>query len=585
MSSTLDGLRFWRLLLITLVLVLGAVIAARWAVQRAEYQALHEAAVHSDSQLRLYATSLHTLIERYRVMPSVLALDPELREALSAPLTPEIQHRLNLKLERINEATRSSTLEVMNAEGLAVAASNWQLPTSYVGHNYHFRPYFQQAKVTGSGRFYGVGVVSGIPGYFLSRAIQDEQGQFLGVMVVKLEFPELEQSWSQRPDIILVSDERGVVFIANQPGWRYRMLRPLTEQDRQELQAERQYYNQSLVPLAYQDQQILGPGQRWVRIRGPERVGYYLWNTLPLPAEGWNIHLLRPSNGLDSSARMAGVAAAGAWLALGFAALLLVQRRRLAQERQRRRQELEQLVEERTAALRTAQDGLIQAAKLAALGQMSAAMAHELNQPLTAQRMQLASLRLLLDQNRLEDARRILGKLEDLLSRMAALTGHLKTYARQSPRGLREAVDLAAALEHALELLEPRLRGQPVEIRQYLDHPIRVWGDPIRLEQVLVNLIRNGLDAVVGCTSQWLEIRSERQGDRWCLSVTDSGTGIAPEHLAQVFDPFFTTKPVGEGLGLGLAVSCAIAHELGGELTAENTEHGACFRLILPAVV
>lgn len=585
MLTPFDGPRFLRVVVITLVLLLGAVIAARWAVRHAEQQALYEAAAQNDSQLRLYATSLHTLIERYRVMPSLLALDPELREALSAPLTPEIQHRLNLKLERINEATRSSTLEVMNAEGLAVAASNWRLPTSYVGHNYHFRPYFHQARLTGSGRFYGVGVVSGVPGYFLSQAILGEQGQFLGVMVVKLEFPELEQSWSQRSDIILVSDQRDVVFIANQAGWRYRMLRPLSEQDLHDLQAERQYYNQALAPLEYQQQQILKPGQRLARIRGPERVGYYLWNTLPLPAEGWQIHLLRPNNVLDSSVRMAGVAAAGAWLALGFAVLLLVQRARLAQERQRRRQELEQLVEERTAALRTAQDGLIQAAKLAALGQMSAAMAHELNQPLTAQRMQLASLRLLLDQNRLEDARRILGKLEDLLSRMAALTGHLKTYARQSPRGLRESVDLSSVLEHALELLESRLRSQPVEIRQHLDHPMCVWGDPIRLEQVLVNLIRNGLDAVADSAVQWLEIRSLRQGDRWCLSVTDSGTGIAPEHLPQVFDPFFTTKPVGEGLGLGLAVSCAIAHELGGELTAENTEYGACFRLILPAVV
>lgn len=576
--------RALRLTLTSTLLLAGAGLSAHWAGRWADAQALQEAAAQGESELRLYAGSLQALIDRYRVLPSVLALDPELRAALKNPLTPEVQQRLNLKLERINEAAHSSTLEVMNRDGLAIAASNWRSPTSYVGHNYHFRPYFLQARAQGVGRFYAVGVISGVPGYFLSRAIRDEAEAFLGVMVVKLEFPELEKSWSQRPEIILVSDARGIVFIANQAGWRYRMLRSLSAEDLAELQAVRQYHNQPLTPLHYQSLQTLAEGQQLARIDGPAAQTEYLWNALPLPAEGWTLHLLRERRELASSAGMASLAAAGGWLALGFAGLLLLQRWRLSQERQRRRNELEQLVEARTAALRTAQDGLVQAAKLAALGQMSAALAHELNQPLTAQRMHLASLRMLLDQQRLEDARRALGKLDGLLERMAALTGHLKTYARQSPSGLREPLDLAAVVDRALELLEPRLRESDVEISLPMQRPMRVYGDPIRLEQVLVNLLRNGLDAMAGCAEQRLVVSSQRLGDGWCLSVTDSGGGIAPEHLSQVFDPFFTTKPVGEGLGLGLAVSYAIAHELGGLLRVENTGQGACFSLELPAV-
>src|SRR5213079_2251066 len=141
------------------------------------------------------------------------------------------------------------TLELLDRAGLAIGASNWKLPSSYVGHNYGFRPYFTQSKATGVGRFYAVGVTSGIPGYFLANAVRDDAGHFIGAMVVKLEFPDLEHTWAQGDDLLLVSDAKGVVFIANQPGWRYRSLRPLSDQDRSELGSTRQYDKQPLAPL------------------------------------------------------------------------------------------------------------------------------------------------------------------------------------------------------------------------------------------------------------------------------------------------------------------------------------------------
>jgi two-component system, NtrC family, C4-dicarboxylate transport sensor histidine kinase DctB len=254
------------------------------------------------------------------------------------------------------------------------------------------------------------------------------------------------------------------------------------------------------------------------------------------------------------------------WLTLVFLVLFLSQRWRLARLRQRSREELEQLVEERTRALRTAQDGLVQSAKLAALGQMSAALAHEINQPLTAQRMQLATLRLLLDHGRIDDAYQALTPLDDMLTRMAALTGHLKTFARKSPSGLRERLDLATVVDQSLQLLDARLRDEAIGTVLDLTRPAWVRGDAIRLEQVLINLLRNALDAMANKPRKRLEIRLHADQQLWHLSVSDSGGGIAEEHLNNVFDPFFTTKPVGDGLGLGLAVSYAIVHELGGRL-------------------
>ncbi|BBP55164.1 two-component sensor histidine kinase [Pseudomonas sp. St386] len=571
-----------RMLLAIVLILAGAALAAVLAVRHAERAALEEDASRASQQLALYANSLHTLIERYRALPAVLALDPQLRDALKGPLSATQQDALNRKLEKINGAAQSSTLELLDHTGLAVAASNWRLPSSYVGHNYGFRPYFIQTRTQGTGRFYAVGVTSGIPGYFLSSAVTGDNGDFLGAMVVKLEFPELEREWRQGSDTLLVSDARGIIFIANRPGWRYRHLQPLSDSDRAELKATRQYDKQPLQPLAYEPLRRFDDNSRLARVETPDGSAHYLWESLPLTAEGWTLHLLRRPQIAFEDRRNAGLAAAGSWLALVFLLLFLNQRWRLAKLRQRSREELERLVEERTRDLHTAQDGLVQSAKLAALGQMSAALAHEINQPLTAQRMQLATLRLLLDHGRVDDAYKALKPVDDMLTRMAALTGHLKTFARKSPSGLRERLDLAAVVDQALQLLDTRLRDEQISTVLHLTRPAWVRGDAIRLEQVLINLLRNALDAMADQPIKRLEVRLEADEQLWRLTVSDSGTGIAEEHLAQVFDPFFTTKAVGDGLGLGLAVSFAIIHESGGRLTADNHEHGAVFCVTLP---
>ncbi|WP_415761666.1 ATP-binding protein [Pseudomonas sp. CP4] len=574
--------RTLRLSLYTLLIIAGTVVAATLAMRHAERQALEEDAARANQQLGLYANSLHTLIDRYRALPAVLALDPQLRSALTGPVDTAQQAALNLKLEKINGAAQSSTLELLDRTGLAVAASNWRLPSSYVGHNYGFRPYFSQTRTQGTGRFYAVGVTSGIPGYFLSSAVLGDNDEFLGAMVVKLEFPELEREWSQGSDTLLVSDARGIIFIANQPGWRYRALRPLGASDLAEIKTTRQYDKQSLVPLTHLPLRRFDDNSDLRRVEGPDGTADYLWESLPLTTEGWTLHLLRRPQVAFEDLRNAALAAAGVWLALVFLLLFLNQRWRLAKVRQRNREELERLVEERTRDLRTAQEGLVQSAKLAALGQMSAALAHEINQPLTAQRMQLATLRLLLEHGRVDDAYKALKPVDDMLTRMAALTGHLKTFARKSPSGLRERLDLATVVDQSLQLLDARLRDEQVSLVLHLARPAWVRGDAIRLEQVLINLLRNALDAMQGKACKRLEIRLEADEQLWRLSVSDNGGGIAEEHLGQVFDPFFTTKPVGDGLGLGLAVSFAIVHESGGRLSAENGDHGAVFSLTLP---
>lgn len=239
-----------RRLLFTLSIVLGGMLVAMFAAGYfVEQNALREESASVQRQLRLYAQALQQRIDRYRTLPQILTLDPDLRAAVDAPLSADQVERLNRKLERANNVTQSSTLTLINRDGIALAASNWRGARSNVGVDYAFRPYYQQALASGSGSFYGIGLTTGEPGYFLSQAIRDPAGQVQGVVVIKIALAALEREWLQTPDIVLASDAHDVVFLASRPQWRYRMLAPLSERDRRELQATRQYASQRLLPL------------------------------------------------------------------------------------------------------------------------------------------------------------------------------------------------------------------------------------------------------------------------------------------------------------------------------------------------
>jgi two-component system C4-dicarboxylate transport sensor histidine kinase DctB len=570
--------------LLTVVPILAGLLLSVWLGGRyAEQRAWAERSVEARGQLQLYAQSIRTLVERFSSVPEVLALDSDIKSLLRAPQDRQLRHALNLRLERLNAAAGSTVLYLLDARGETLVASNWRDWSSFVGNNYAFRPYFQDALRDEGARYFAVGVTTGIPGYFLSHVVRDDDGTLLGVLVVKLELEELQREWVGQPGVLLVADSYQVVILSNKPAWRFRALQPLDEQARAELVEVRKYAEQALQPLAQQVHRRIDEDAQWARVDGPDGSRDYFWQRLAMPEEGWTLHLLGEPSGLADSVRSYRLAAAGVWMTLAFLLLFLAQRRKNQRLQAGIRERLEREVELRTAELRQAQDGLVHAAKMAALGQMSAALAHEINQPLTALQMQLGSLRLLLDSGRPEAVREGLQRIDGLLQRMAALTGHLKTFARKTPAGLSERLCLGDVLEQALQLLAPRMRSEQVELRTRVDGEAEVLGDAIRLEQVLLNLLHNALDAMADSEARILEVRIARDGDACLLSVEDSGGGIAADALDRVFEPFFTTKPVGQGLGLGLAVSYGIVRELGGSLQAGNGERGALFTLRLPA--
>ncbi len=350
------------------VLSIGAVLVVGAVVQReGTARGLQSSAGQAREQLRLHQDTLNALIERYRVLPSVLVLDPQVRAALAAPAADTaVSAALNRKLALINGAADTSTLTLLDRGGHAIAASNWQSPDSNVGVDYRFRPYFQQAVAEGSGSFYALGVTTAQPGYFLSQAVLANGGEAIGVVVVKLDLSTLEMAWKALPDVVFLSDAYGVIFLAGRDRWRYRDLRPLSPAEQAAIAATRQYGD---LPLEALPITPVGRADAAVPRVRHHATGELLWVSQPVTGPGWTLHLMRPTAPIEAAARIVALAVMAALTVLILAVYALRQRRRMAQLRERSQVELQRLVAQHAEQMRSAQDGLVQAARRADYGE------------------------------------------------------------------------------------------------------------------------------------------------------------------------------------------------------------------------
>lgn len=581
-----------------------------------ERAALAEIRAASGHTLKLTVASLRGELSKFEALPRLLARDSGILTFLSAPPGPGAVVAMNRRLEEVNKLYGASDSYLMDAEGLTLAASNWNQERPFVGKNFAFRPYFQDAIAGRTGRYFALGTTSRRRGYYFAHPVGDPEAP-LGVAVVKVGILPFEAAWAERPEQVMVTDAAGVVFSASDPGWHYKTLAPLDEATLARIDESQQYAGVPVLPLALSEERVLGPDARLVEIAGrqgaPESVGggaprRYLAHSAEMPEAGWTVHILKDTAGLRGRVIGAVAVAAVVLLALALAAGILVQRRAILRERlavQRRvRAELEQRVDQRTTELlaanlrletevaerrsaedklRRTQDELIQAGKLAALGKMSAGISHELNQPLSAIRSFSDNAQVLAERGRYDEVRGNLGQISGLTERMARIITHLKTFARKD-RGERGPVALRPIIDDALALLETQISGAGVTLRyRPPTEGLQVLGGSVRLQQVLLNVIGNALDAVAGGEQPEIEIDVEAGPERVAIAVRDSGPGIAATALPNVFDPFFTTKEVNQGLGLGLSISYGIVESFGGTIRAANRpEGGAVFTIALP---
>lgn len=353
----------WSALALTIA---ASTCAAGWF---AHQRALAQFSLASAEQLQLRALALRSVVDRYRVLPAVLALDPQLRAALDGSTASIDTASLNRKLEQANGATHASTLTLIDRHGIAVAASNWREPSSNVGLDYTFRPYFQLAMEHDYGTFYGIGVSTNVPGYYIADALHDDHGARIGVIVVKLTLDTLDQEWTRSRDTILLSDQHDIVFLSNRANWTYRPLHTLDLADAAALTSTRQYGERALIPAQYHVIESLTDGGQRVRVTSPVSTGDVVWQSMPLPGQGWTLHVLMDARPAMATAYRAMLITLGGWLPLILLGLFLQQRIRLGKVRQRSREELERLVAHYASALRSEQDSLVQAAMHAGRGQ------------------------------------------------------------------------------------------------------------------------------------------------------------------------------------------------------------------------
>jgi two-component system C4-dicarboxylate transport sensor histidine kinase DctB len=584
-------------------------------------QSLNELKQTLDSELKLFSSNIVSELEKYEYLPILLSGDPLLKQLLKKDTHNKDEiDQVNRHLSLIQNTTEVSTVYLMNKTGLTLAASNWDKEDSFVGKNFKFRPYFKNAMQGGIGKYFALGTTSNIPGYYVSYPLINNN-EISGVVVVKVSVARLENDWLNAQKEVFISDRNDVIIISGSTPWKFRTLYPINTKKRDELIQSRQYADANLIPIDRGRETTIDDFTKRLSIRTPTaREGNAEgWDTvylrsLPVIGTDWTIHYVYRQANVRQDVINILIIAAFSWLITVLSILYILQRRSLIASRleyQERHQrtleeaavELEKRVERRTRALsdsnqkledeikerqkaekdlHLAQDELVQAGKLAALGQMAAGITHEMNQPLTAIRSYADNAKILIERERLTDAQSNLGLITELCARLGKISGQLKVFARKTP-SQKEPILLSKIITDTLNLLENSAKLENITITNNCEQNNQlVLGETVRLEQVLLNILRNAVDALSDQNDGLIELNLEHSENRMTLLIRDNGPGFKDNDLKHVFDPFFTTKEVGEGLGLGLSISSRIIQDFGGVLKARNhPDGGAVFSIEL----
>lgn len=592
-------LRPW-ITLVSLWLVVMVVGAWSWG-ELARQNIRNELARQADASALLHASVLRSELEKYRALPPAMATDPDVIRSLQTRDT-RLADNLNQRLEALSNRTRSAAIYVVSSDGLTVASSNWNTTGSFVGANYGFRPYFIRALQQGYAEFFALGTVSRKPGMYLAHRIVDASNRNLGVLVVKVEFDALENEWSKAGEPVYVVDPGGVVLVTSEPEWRFRTLGTLDSRSRQLTLADQTLGQEALTPLPFKTPASDTLRQVEAKVDGVRQT--WMHASAPSASPGWTLHLLLSTRGAIEKSVSNARTLAALFITLTFAVAAFILRRRqqlVARQKaaETNRLELERRIEERTRDLREAnlalnsqiqeriraedsrealRHELVQASKLAALGQIAAGVAHEINQPMAAIRTQAETATAYLEHGQPPKAIAALDRITALTARIGAITHELLSFSRKSEARLKP-IDLNEAIDGALLLLGGALAQSAVRLERNTALSSAVLGDRFRLEQVIVNLMQNAIEALAGTRSPLISLKVDTASDDAILRICDNGSGIDPAIAEQLFTPFVTSKE--NGLGLGLVICRDIIASFGGELSHEPSEAGACFSISL----
>jgi two-component system C4-dicarboxylate transport sensor histidine kinase DctB len=573
-----------RAVLISALLAAGLWLAVVWGTYTWFHRAaLQTAAQQTTATLQLQVRDLLGSVEKFEHLPYLVGAERSLSALLESPQDSGLTDQANRYLAFAQQRSDVAAIYLIDPQGKTLAASNWATSSSFVGKNYGFRPYFQSAIRGETGFFYGVGVTTGEPGAFIGAPLYAGQA-VVGVVAIKIDLAAFEGKWREAGQNIAIADTHGVIFLTTEPAWRYRSLRPLPPPALQLLRRTQQYGDIDPSALARTETSTSRDGMPRLTLEDDRSV---FVQSQAMGKLGWEMLYFSdpaiPHRQALLAAELAGMALA---LVMLGAALVWQYRRRLHERLASQRQlaqivsELDQRIAERTTHLTAANDVAVQTGKLAALGQMAASISHEISQPLAALHTLAGNASAFLARNDARSASSNLQLIAELCTRMGSIIGELKTFARKESGRLGMA-PLQQVMTSSLMLIDPlrKVTGTRIEVPPT---DLGVWGDTIRLEQVMVNLLRNGIDAMEHQPERLIEIGFSATASLIVITIRDHGPGLNEDVMEHLFEPFFTTKPSGKGLGLGLSLSHAIVLEMGGTIRAENAHPGARFELTLP---
>lgn len=577
-----------RLQIVVLVLLVLAAIALVWsgASLWSRRQAAQQLAGEAELLVRQHSLLIDSELARFRLMPIVLGEYGDLVDVLSTR-NAQTAARLSDKFGSLVRETGASYIYLINRNGVAVAASNASDDSSFVGQDFGFRPYFSGAMRDGKAEYYGAGLLTRQAGLFLARRVGQNDAAS-GVVVVKYEFGALSSIWAGDPGRTLIVDANGIILAAPDKDQILTTLAPLPTAVRQRVDAISQYGDAKLEPGNY-------------RFAGPDHIetaegADMVYAALPIAGTDLRIlHLLNTRQArlaADRRATFATLAILPLLLLAGFAVWWQANR---AARRAAERRSLEAAVAERTAQLREeigyraiadqryreAREELAQANRLASVGSITAGLMHEINQPVATIRTLSENALHHLAASRSERVRDSLGTMIAMTERIGTLTQEMRGFARKGEGQIGEE-PLDEMIAGAMLLMEDRIRKAGIRLTLPPSGQPTVLGKRVPLEQVVVNLLQNAMDALEGHPDPEIAITVEREEGMVCLTVADNGPGIDPQLGKQVFEPFVTGKPNGLGLGLGIAQD--IMKDLGGSLTiTASALGGAAFTVTMRA--
>jgi len=537
--------------------------------------------IRGKDRAQYYKATLISSLEMYYYLPVILASDPFIIEGAVKGTSPFLNERLELYAKQ----SSVDAVYLMDSTGETIASSNWNQKVNYIGKNYGFRPYFKDALNAKRGEMFAIGITTMLPGYFLADPVKDQNGKVRGVIAVKVELFPLVDSWDASGETIYVTNSDGVIVLSSNKDWVFHTLAPLNKDIRQNIEAIRQFEKEKLPSLG-----IKSIEEDVIEINRKK----YLQHSLNVGRLGWTLHYVSPSQKIMAqSLIVTGVAAIP--LALLIAGYFLVRSRNIkkalvASQKDRRglrvlNRELEHEIQERRAAearLERAQKDLQRASKMAALGHLSASVTHELGQPISAIQNYLATFEV--SETPLgEEHQEIVEKIQAMAERMEHITRQLRFFSGGKEEQFAN-FDIRACIEVILDMIMMDLHASGISLEANIpDGPVLIYGHQLRIEQVIVNLMRNSMDAIPKDRAGKMKLEIHRVLEVVIITLSDNGVGIPSDVASNLFEPFVTTKASGAGMGLGLAISSLIVKEHKGTLIASNVESGgAMFVLTLP---